>query len=112
MTRQVFAMMRLVILGMVLALGASGAAAAESAAERAARCTAQATLVEALVAQRTDGVDMQDAIGAVRAAHEDMDDRLADTMPLLADWVYSVPPEQLGAGVAESFEVACTAYEG
>ena len=104
-------MARLVIAGIALVLGAA-AVVAESDADRAARCAAQATLVEALVAQRADGAEMQAAIDAVHAEHTDMDDRLTDPMPLLADWVYAVPPEQLDDGVAESFAAACTAYEG
>ncbi|MDZ7708965.1 MAG: hypothetical protein U5K36_01705 [Roseovarius sp.] len=104
MARQVFAMMRLVILrDWSLRLAASAGRRGRERRRNVPRAARRRRRwwrrwSRSAPTART----MQDAIGAVRAAHADMDDRLADTMPLLADWVYSVPPEQLGADVAEA----------
>lgn len=103
-------MMRFAMIGMVLILSAP-AAQAETDEEKAARCSQQAALIGGLVAQRSDGASVQDAIPAVREAHADMDDRYVALVPVLADWVYSLPQEQLGAGVADSFEAACVGYD-
>ncbi len=103
-------MIRIAIIGMCLMLSAP-VAHAETDEEKVARCTQQADLVAGLVAQRGRGATAQQAIPAIREAHPDMDPRYIAQAPVLADWIYSLPEEQLGAGVAESFEAACIGYE-
>ncbi len=103
-------MMRFATIGLILTLSAP-VAQAETEEEKSTRCSQQAALVGELVAQRSGGASAQDAIPAVRETHSDMDDRYVAQVPILADWIYSLPEEQLGAGVADSFEAACVGYD-
>lgn len=91
----------------------SGTAAfAETADERTARCEAQAEIVRFAVAHRLDKKREKRARRLVLKEETIKDGPYAETVDVLVNWVYQLPPEQLGPEATAAFQDACSQYKG
>ena len=93
-------------LPLVAALAAPLPAAAQSGAED---CAAQASIVAAAVERRSAGDAPEAATDAVAGELSGRAAAYAEAVPVIVEWVWSLPEEQLGPDVAESYEAACLA---
>lgn len=80
------------------------AAAAQTGPED---CAAQASIVAAAVEQRSAGEAPEAATQAVAGALEGRAEAYAEAVPLIVEWVWSLPEGKLGADVADTYEAAC-----
>jgi len=78
-----------------------------AAMEKAQMCAVTAEIAGAVVSERSDGAEKTAAIEAVSGSlDEDNTIFLAAVQPI-ADWVYTLPEDQLTDQVAVSYEDAC-----
>lgn len=94
--------MRFVLSAVLACLPAAGFAAN-------ADCKVLGDIVNDVVAERAGGAEMNDAMLAVAEKYTGGKERFRAGIPALADWVYSLPKEQLGDGVGAAYQKACEA---
>ncbi|MGY9048972.1 hypothetical protein P775_18920 [Puniceibacterium antarcticum] len=85
-----------------LTLTATGALALDKT-----ECTLQAGLVMQAVGARSAGADNGAAKQQVEASLKGPSQKYAAIVPAVVDWVYTLPQDQLGAGVGDSWAQAC-----
>ncbi len=86
-----------------LALSASSALAANK------DCTVLGEIASAVVIERQAGSEMNSAILAVAESYTGKNKRFQPAIPLLADWVYNLPEDQMGEEVGPAYQAACEA---
>ncbi len=93
----------------VFALTLSGAV--HAAADKPANCAATAGIVADAVHGRTGGNTQQATIKFLSSDAGGIDEKYAPAVPMLVEWIYSLPADQLTDDAAEAFEKACLAHE-
>ncbi|SLN73730.1 hypothetical protein ROJ8625_03974 [Roseivivax jejudonensis] len=76
---------------------------------KAEECAVQAAMVMAVVESRRSGAAPQDAVRDVQQGLEGDQAKYASVVPAVADWVYTLPEDQLGPDVGDSWTEACLA---
>jgi hypothetical protein len=84
-------------------------ASAGLAQDKDAECATQAEVAMMLVSARADGASDGDAISSVSAALSQNAQKYASIVPAMADWIYSLPEDQLTEDVRTSWVAACVA---
>ncbi len=95
-----------VALGLLVA--ASGASA-QDADEARAECEIQAGMVMAVVDSRGEGRGPDETVTVVQESLEGDQAKYAPVVPRVVEWVYTLPEEDLGDGVGDSWIEACVA---
>ncbi|WP_272006657.1 hypothetical protein [Roseovarius sp. ZX-A-9] len=91
------------ILSLVLVLPA-GASAAD---DKTANCAATAGIVADAVNARTGGNTQEGAIAFLTSDEGGIDDKYDPAVPMLVEWVYTLPEDQLTVEASTAFEEAC-----
>ncbi|ETX14202.1 hypothetical protein OCH239_04950 [Roseivivax halodurans JCM 10272] len=99
--------MKMIIAAALVAGGLSAAPALAQDEEKQTDCQAQADVVMQVVASRSDGADQAQTVEAVQSSLSDERATYAQVVPAIADWVYTLPEDQLGDAVGESWIEAC-----
>ncbi len=92
---------------LLLAATCLGLAAPAFAQSGNDECALQADIVMRLVEARQDG---SDAAGAQSAVAQDLSgdaEKYAETVPLMAEWIYSLDDAQLGPAIGEAWATQC-----
>ncbi|SEL45883.1 hypothetical protein SAMN05444413_10997 [Roseivivax marinus] len=92
-----------------LAAATGGAMTSAASAQNAEQCAVQADLVMEVVQSRGEGRSAAETVEAVQSNLEGPRAEYASVVPAIADWVYTLPEDQLGPGVGESWTEACKA---
>ncbi|MBO6868636.1 MAG: hypothetical protein VXZ18_07360 [Pseudomonadota bacterium] len=79
------------------------------ALDKDAECGIQADVVMSVVEARTGGQDADASVTAVAEGLDDQAQKYVSVVPAIVEWVYSLPEDQLGAEVGESWATACKA---
>ncbi len=79
------------------------------ALDKDAECGIQANVVMSVVEARTGGQPADASVTAVAEGLEDEAQKYVSVVPAIVEWVYSLPEDQLGAEVGESWATACKA---
>lgn len=72
-------------------------------------CAVFGEIADHVVVERQKGAEMNDAILAVATQYTGRKERYQPAIPLLADWVYTLPKAQLGKDVGKAYQNACEA---
>ncbi|NCQ25585.1 MAG: DNA primase [Rhodobacteraceae bacterium CG17_big_fil_post_rev_8_21_14_2_50_63_15] len=72
-------------------------------------CAPSGAIVQAAVEARSAGQDAATAITTISDGLPEDNKNYKPAVPPLVEWVYTLPEEQLGAGVAEAYVAACEA---
>lgn len=75
--------------------------------EMAENCAATAGIVADAVNMRADGKDAADTTAFLGSPESGFDARFRKAAPMLVEWVYTLPEEQLTEAASQSFEAAC-----
>lgn len=86
------------------------AAAPALAQDKAAECARQADMVMQVVAARQNGAKADRAEQQVVGGLDDGSKPYATVVPAVVQWVYSLPADQLGDAVGDSWITACLAH--
>lgn len=70
-------------------------------------CAVFGEIVNDIVVERQDGKTMNPAMEAVAKSHSAKNARFVPTIPYLAEWVYSLPQDQLTVEAGSAFETQC-----
>lgn len=92
--------MRVVLSAILTCLPAAGFAAN-------ADCEILGNIVNDIVAERQGGAAVEDAMLAVAEDYTGNKERFHAGIPPLAEWVYSLPEDQLADGVGAAYQAAC-----
>ena len=76
-------------------------------AQSGGECGLQADIVMQVVGARQDGQDAGAALNAVAEGLSGDAAKYAPVVPAIAEWVYSLPEDQLGDAVGESWRTQC-----
>ncbi|QFS83852.1 hypothetical protein FIU97_13975 [Roseivivax sp. THAF40] len=87
-----------------LCLGLAGPALAQSGGDE---CGLQADIVMRVVEARQDGAEANAALNTVAGSLSGEAEKYMQVVPAIAEWVYSLPADQLGAEVGESWRAQC-----
>ncbi|SFD45450.1 hypothetical protein [Roseivivax sediminis] len=82
---------------------------AATAQDKAEECNLQADMVMAVVNSRGEGVGAEEAVETVQSNLSGPEAKYASVVPAVVDWVYTLPEDQLGDGVGQSWVEACLA---
>lgn len=74
-----------------------------------ADCIVLGEIAGAVAEERAGGAEMNDAMMAVSEGYTGEKERFVPAIPLLADWVYDLPEDQLEADVGAAYQAACEA---
>ena len=77
------------------------------ALDKDAECGIQSTVVMSVVDARTGGQVAGDATMAVAEGLDAESEKYISVVPAIVEWVYSLPEDQLGPEVGESWATAC-----
>ncbi|RKF16538.1 DNA primase [Roseovarius spongiae] len=80
-------------------------------ADKAADCAATTGIVADAVNERSGGNTQQGAIDVLTSDEGGIEEKYAPAVPMLVEWVYTLPEDQLNDAVAESFSEACLAHD-
>jgi hypothetical protein len=89
-------------LSCALALAASGAAAQETE-----DCAVFGEIAERAAEARRAETGMMDAMVLIAEDYTGEEERFAGAVPLLVDWVWKLPDDQLDDGVGAAYQEAC-----
>ncbi|MWD27988.1 hypothetical protein E0K89_010925 [Aquicoccus sp. SCR17] len=102
--------MRLIAATLLACATAPLVAAPAAASGKAETCANFGEMANRAVALRTEsGLEMEAAAARLAAAYEDQSADMAALAPQVAAWVWSLPEDQLGAGVGQAMEAQCKA---
>lgn len=76
-----------------------------------ADCAATAGIVSDAVAERTGGNSQAGAIDFLTSDEGGIAEKYDAAVPLLVEWVYTLPEDQLTDAVAKAFEEVCLAQD-
>ena len=74
-----------------------------------ADCAVLGDIVTSVALERAGGAEMNDAMTAVAESYTGDKERFVPAIPLLADWVYTLPDDQLTAEAGTAYQKACEA---
>lgn len=94
-------MRTLVVFGLVLAAAMPVSAKSDTQGDKAARCETSAKMVMEAVQARKDGIPQKRTERELRRALD------RDAGSMLAQWIYTLPEEQLTLDVGRSWEQQC-----
>lgn len=97
--------MKTLVVGMSVAL----ALASPAFAGKARDCKDQAAVVELITKQRRAGAKIDVAMPIVSASLSGRLEKYKEAVPPLADWIYSLPDDQIGSDVSGAYREACLA---
>lgn len=83
------------------------ALAAAPALAQADDCAVFGEIAEKAAQERQDGADMMGAMVRIAEQYTGDQKRFAGAVPLLADWVWKLPEEQLDEGVGAAYAEVC-----
>ena len=99
--------MKKVISAALVAGGLAASPAFAQSEDKQADCQAQAEVVMQVVSGRADGADQAQTVEAVQSGLSADRATYAQVVPAIADWVYTLPEDQLGDEVGQSWIDAC-----
>ncbi|SIT16099.1 hypothetical protein SAMN05421759_12341 [Roseivivax lentus] len=85
-------------------LGLAAPALAQSGADE---CGLQAEIVMRVVEARQDGADAERALTDVVQGLSGEGEKYAETVPLMAEWIYSLDRDVLGPAIGEAWATQC-----
>lgn len=80
-----------------------------AAMEKAQMCELSAEITGAVVSERSGGAEKVAAVKAVSGSLDGEKAAFSEAVQPIADWVYTLPEDQLDDQVAVSYEKACLA---
>jgi len=94
---------------LTVALGIACVWSAPTWAQSAHDCAVFGEIAEQAAAERRADAEMMDAMVRIAEGYTGAQERFAGAVPLLVDWVWKLPEDQLGSGVGAAYRAACEA---